>query len=620
MATSFRNSLFSLAASGAIPCIRPDLQTGWNGCPEYSASGVGDPRVVAFSGLVREVSPETIKRLITDILNLATRTGDTQVLADVFLLLFQTRNCRGGKGEKDIFHEMFIILYEQMSKTIIDLVPLIAHYGYWKDYLYLQEMIAQHSRKDLFKDLNTAITQFYAKQLLKDKATLDATPAGSTPQLTFCAKYAPTEDGHFGKGINSMAFNSLVREMFPGDKKGKEKYRKLRSSLNHALDLPEIKMCAKEYEEISFDKVPSKCLQKWRKAFLNEKIKEAVESRFDETGNRFPYDEGRVQCRKKLLGQVKEGKVHGGQLDPHEIVNIFMEEYGKHTVSEAEKVVLQAQWDDIKAKVLEALLSIDDSAVNLGKLVPLVDVSSSMSGIPMQVAIALGLLVSEITSDEFKHSVINFEDNPTWTFFEEAQSLFEKVRQLQRAPWGGSTNFEKAWMLVIQVLENMDTLTQDDVPDMIVFSDMQFNSASRGGAWETMHQMIVREFTALGERKGVTGLKPGNIIYWNLSGKTTGFAAQASTPGVQMLSGFSPSLLKLLLSGESLTVEVVDESGDAKEIQKTPYQTLRDALDDPLYDSVREVLTNSNEGLLVAYSGIREEDDDSEEQLDQGER
>ena len=77
-----------------------------------------------------------------------------------------------------------------------------------------------------------------------------------------------------------------------------------------------------------------------------------------------------------------------------------------------------------------------------------------------------------------------------------------------------------------------------------------------------------------------------------------------------MLSGFSPSLLKLLLDGEALeedeiVSEIIDEDGDVvlvkEKTKKTPYDTVRKVLDDTEYDKVREILSRSNEGLLGGY-------------------
>jgi hypothetical protein len=94
-------------------------------------------------------------------------------------------------------------------------------------------------------------------------------------------------------------------------------------------------------------------------------------------------------------------------------------------------------------------------------------------------------------------------------------------------------------------------------------------------------------------------------VYWNLRGDTKGFVAQADTPNVQMLSGFSPSLLKLLLTAKPLSSP--QAGGGKREV--TPYDTLRAALDDEAYDVVRRVLKAGQEGPLMGYEFSREEEE-----------
>lgn len=43
-----------------------------------------------------------------------------------------------------------------------------------------------------------------------------------------------------------------------------------------------------------------------------------------ETGNRHPEDEGRVAARAALRLMLLKGKVHGRQLQPHEIASKLM--------------------------------------------------------------------------------------------------------------------------------------------------------------------------------------------------------------------------------------------------------------------------------------------------------
>ena len=95
--------------------------------------------------------------------------------------------------------------------------------------------------------------------------------------------------------------------------------------------------------------------------------------------------------------------------------------------------------------------SVATGAVDLGRLVPLVDVSGSMSGVPMEVAIALGILVSECTQPAFANRMLTFESNPKWVKLEDGASIAKKVEATRRAPWGGSTDFNKALEQILEV-------------------------------------------------------------------------------------------------------------------------------------------------------------------------
>jgi hypothetical protein len=117
-----------------------------------------------------------------------------------------------------------------------------------------------------------------------------------------------------------------------------------------------------------------------------------------------------------------------------------------------------------------------------------------------------------------------------------------------------------------------------------------------------MHDLINRRFAKAGNE--ICGRPYGipKIIYWNVRANTVGFPVQANAPNTQLLSGFSPSLLKLLLDGEPLITEEVTSDGTVINKGITPEETLRKALDDKNYDSIRSILSESNEGLLSKYS------------------
>jgi hypothetical protein len=233
-----------------------------------------------------------------------------------------------------------------------------------------------------------------------------------------------------------------------------------------------------------------------------------------------------------------------------------------------------------------------------------------MYGIPMMVSIASSILVSELAAPEFANRLLTFSEDPSWVKLGANMSLKQKVMTTQNAPWGLSTDFEKAMDLILKTATHAK-LTPSSIPYLIVFSDMQFDAAnSEGGDWDTAHERLVMKYAQAGIKACGEPWTPPHIIFWNLRGDTDGFPAQADAEGVTMLSGFSPSLLKLLLSGESLGIEeivseIVDADGDVvlvkEKVKKTPYDTVRKVLDDTNYDMVRELLSRSQEGLLSGH-------------------
>jgi Mg-chelatase subunit ChlD len=360
-------------------------------------------------------------------------------------------------------------------------------------------------------------------------------------------------------------------------------------------------------------------MNKNKKAFLNEKARLIPSPAEDITGNRYPDDEDRVICRKKLRAALLEKRVHGKQLYPHEIVSQITPNSAARSGLDGD--ILNAQWTDIRNALLTKLneaqqktdiASSSSSSVNVGKLVPLIDVSGSMSGEPMEVAIALGILVSEVNHPSFRNRFITFHETPSWINLDNLNTISEKVLHTRNAPWGGSTNIESALNLILQVVVS-NRLPMEDVPDLIIFSDMQFNQADRNTSSGTYLDIIKQKFSDAGVAICGTPYPMPKIIFWNLRGDTRGHAASHDSENVQLLSGYSPSLLKHVLEGDPLEieveemVEVIDESGEivtekvTKTRKVTPYDTLRKVLDDVRYDPVRVVLSNSNEGVLSRY-------------------
>ena len=76
------------------------------------------------------------------------------------------------------------------------------------------------------------------------------------------------------------------------------------------------------------------------------------------------------------------------------------------------------------------------------------------------------------------------------------------------------------------------------------------------------------------------------IVFWNLRANTTGSPVNSDTKGVIQISGYSASLVKMLLFGEQLSQESDEKPSPADVLNRT--------LATKEYDNVREVLGWSN--------------------------
>jgi hypothetical protein len=577
---------------------------GENG--ELQLSTTGDSCIDMFFNVNRDTSEGQMKKYIEEMINDINSNkinNKSNYIVDIFLTVFQLRATRGmGKGEKKLFYIAINELYKYYPSTILSLINDIPYYGCFIDLL----KIAVY--KDCDNLLKLECIKIFSKQLIEDKKKLD----NKDLNISLAFKWAPRENKYFDKeGDLVSIFCNILFPDIKSYKRSRKKYRHFLKYSNY-LKIPEVLMSANRWGEINFNKVPSLCLNNNRKAFLNEDLKKVLKVKDEKTGNRHPKNEIRIQCRNNLINNISEGKINAKELFPHLIIKEILE---KFTLSYSEKILMKKQWGIIRENVLNNLSLDKKSNINLGNIVPIVDVSGSMfcnNNIPISVSIALGILVSEITNKEFRDRVITFESNPRWVNLDDCNNILDKVKKLKSASWGGSTNFEASLKMILSIVEERK-LDQDQIPDLIVFSDMQFDQAfGYGDKWDTMYEKIKISFSEIGKKINGISLEPPKIIFWNLRGNTycgTHAPVTDDTENVQLLSGFSPHMLKLILEDgliEENIVEIEDKEGniilEKKKKKITPYDTWRKSIDRDIFDRIRIKLSNSIEKELNNYS------------------
>lgn len=289
--------------------------------------------------------------------------------------------------------------------------------------------------------------------------------------------------------------------------------KEYRKTLVELTKVVETQMCAKDWASINYQHVPSKAAKMYRKAF---------KKRDTERYNAF-------------ISAVEKGeaKINAKALHPHEIVGEYLTRY-----TNVVDKTLEAQW-----KALPNFLENADA-----NFMTVCDVSGSMSGLPMNVCISLGIYLSEKNNGPFKDAFITFSSNPQLQILK-GNSLLEKVRQLSTADWNGSTDIEKVFKLILKTAV-VNNVSAENMPGTIlIMSDMQFNSCT-SNASASVFDMISSEYAK-------AGYTMPQLVFWQLNAVAGHQPVSYNQQGVALVSGFSPSIMKQLLSAGKMTPEFI---------------------------------------------------------------
>jgi hypothetical protein len=532
-------------------------------------SSTGNPLLDLSVLLVRGANPEKILTL----LGASLEAGQ---LIDAFVLAFQTRDVRGGKGERLLFHHMLSALYNHKPALVLGLLDLIPEYGSWRDLTEMGDRV----------EYRPHISKLMLNQLAKDEGAMEA-----KKPVSLLAKWMPRE----GKTLGAPLLLQLRKHM--GEEHSHvgtlmKRYRQRVVALNKYLQTTEIAMCDQNGMWATIDpaKVPGRNLAMHMRAFLNEKAGTKKGEHVPSGELRHPDDPDRMACRLRFQEHMSravrgEAKVNGAVTRyPHEVIkNVVRGAEG------AERESLIAVWNGMVANAR--------ALGGLGRTIAMCDFSGSMQSsnngdTPYWVSMAMGLLISEVCSDEFKNTFMTFDSTPKWHKLPSQADIFSRVASIGRIGQGTSTDFQKAMDLVLTTLKEKRVPSGNEPKDLIVITDMAWDQACSSSQtsfytghsyrnvvkttpWQTHIEMIRESFKRAGEDMWGAGYgwKPPRIVIWNVAASCNDFHASADTEGVIMLSGWSPSLFKVLTE-EGARVQ-------------TPEEALRLQLDAERYDPIR---------------------------------
>lgn len=628
-----------------------------------------DVRVDVFNNLNRNTDNLTI---ISNIQKMISEVCDGEYVADIFRIWLHKRHAREGEKEKLLSYRYFLQLYDHFPETCVKIAgsPLFGEIGYWKDYYLIWGLINKMEMKDAdkfrkydklimafrssilsqrIKDLKKIEEYISCKPSTVDNETLEKLikqnfeKSGNKLSVSFVGKYCVREksalntdlywyledgsDIKIESHVSYMIRGSLKQKVksnswvdYPVDKSvpfsAKKTYRNLNAKLNIVLNVPECLMCANRFGEMEPESFPSVFMKKNAKALLNEKLKETVMYYHEETGNRHPFDEGRVSLRQKMRNMLLDpSKINASQLFPHEIsykafnATSKLESQLYEGLWESKIIETRSKMDDTRLMIINEMASACKSnlsdkvrlAISSGNFIGCADVSGSMEcgkkpNRPIDVAVGLTLFMSEIASPSFKNLAMSFTDNP-YIFNLEGKTLNEK-RNALFSNVGFNTNYMRMHEALISLCIK-NKVNQEDIPVIVVYTDGDFDQmdSSVCGKWDTIHESIVKMWVQAGYTKIPT------IVYWNLNGKSLGVQTRATHKGVIFLQGCSSNNFKYILYGETADdAEIIVDGKKVLVSSITPYDIFRKAMTGEHFMRLENILKESHEGLLGLYN------------------
>ena len=120
----------------------------------------------------------------------------------------------------------------------------------------------------------------------------------------------------------------------------------------------------------------------------------------------------------------------------------------------------------------------------------------------------------------------------------------EKIEIALRHDEVTNTNIEATFDLILQTAINNE-MTQDDMPqNVLVLSDLEFDRMTSG-------RTDKRLFEELAERYATHGYKLPRLVFWNIMSRTGTIPVKENEAGVALVSGFSPAIVKMVLSNST---------------------------------------------------------------------
>ena len=316
-------------------------------------------------------------------------------------------------------------------------------------------------------------------------------------------------------------------------------YRKMLSYLRSKINIIERLMSENRWDEIEFDKIPSKAGLIYRNAFARHDIERMKSEKQVVSYENFMKDE--------------KTKVNAKDLYPYEVVakayNLTHQgywgwsHYNYDIPDSTERNAINKYWDNLKDYFngcsLDALCMIDTSGSMWGE----------KASAPINVAISLGLYAAERARGPFAGHYISFSSKPQ-LIETKGVDFCDKVQRIYKTNLCENTNIEAAFEMLLQTAIR-NHCKQSDLPKtIVVISDMEFDMqrGRYGLPTNTLMENIARRWNQY-------GYDMPELVYWCVDSRHNNIP-MTMKDGVTFVSGFSAVTFEMIMKGKTALHQV----------------------------------------------------------------
>lgn len=458
--------------------------------------------------------------------------------ANAMRLLFYVRDIRGGQGMRRVFRVIWKWLAQEHPEYVLHNLENVLEFGRGDDFLCLYDT-----------PIWDRVVSFMNYTLMQDMIHMKR-----GEPCSLLAKWMPSENA------SSKQTKELARDIINRMHIKASTYRRSLSKLRAYLKVVEQKMSAQKWDEIDYEKVPAKAAMNYSDAF----------ARHDESG----YTNYLIDLANG------DAKINAKSLFPVDIVHKVRE-----TKTLRDRIVLNAMWESLP-NYLEGK---DETGICV------VDVSGSMSGLPIEVAVSLGLYCADKCKGPFKNHFITFTARPELVEVSGAD-IVDKVRNTMQSDWGFNTNLEAVFDLLLATAIRTHAKQSDMPQKLYIISDMQFDEARctdchyRRGTFDMEYELPKPFMRQMRAKFARAGYELPSIVYWNVRASECGmFQETFEGENCCMVSGYSPSLFSAVIEGttyEEVETEVDGEKVKTLKQKLNPIDVMMAAIGNERYDRV----------------------------------